>query len=506
MSHHINRILKNSLYLYTRTFLLMAIGLYTSRVVLDVLGIEGFGIYNVVGSIVLILDFISSSLTNSSQRYLNIGLGKGDLKLANEYFSQSVGLHFFLSLGVLILLETVGLWFIKVKLNVPEGRQSAAFWVFQLSVLLAFLKINMICFQSVLIARENMSVYTYISIFEGLAKLAIAFLIGVNTYFDNLICYAFLLVLVQLVIFTVHVIYCYKKYSESRYKWYWNGSLCKEMWGFVGINTFGYLAWAGGVQGINIIINIFLGPLVNAAKGLADTFERLFEQVVNNVFTAVKPRIVQSYANDRTSEMLMLADKATIYIYYLLLIVSLPLFLEMEAILALWLKEVPEYTALFSRMVIIKSYFWMLPIPYNQVAVAKGKIRNIQLYGRLITLLALPLSYLSMLYEKDPLYPLIIVAAMSIFFWLYTVNDVNKQMGIPFFRYFKKVIIPIFRVTICLCLSLTLIHWVMWNGYVRLLMEGVSSVLFGLLFIFALGMPKEDFSYLSMIFIKKIYK
>lgn len=506
MSAQVAKIAKNTLFLYVRMFLLMFIGLYTSRVVLEVLGVEDLGIYNVVGSVVMMLEFVSSSLTNSSQRYLNIGLGKKDMGLTNRYFSQSVGLHFLLSLLIVLLLETVGLWLFNNKLVIPADRREAAFWVYQLSTIAAFIKINQICFQSVIVARESMSVYAYLSIFEGISKLAIVYLIGENTPFDKLAYYGFLLVVIQLVVFLTHMVYCYVKYPESHYKFFWDNALFREMAGFVSVNAFGYISWAIGVQGINVVLNLFFGPTVNAARGLASTAGRFINQFVNNIYLAIKPQIIQSYAKGDTESMVMLAEKSTVYVFYLVLFVSLPILFETSFILQFWLKDVPEYTKLFTELTLIQSYFWMLPIPYSQIATATGRIKNIQLYGRIFTLLALPISYLILLAVKNPYYPIFVIIAMDAFFWLYTIYDVDRQLNIRFSRYVKNVILPILYMAVAMVISLSLAHYMIigMEPVFRFIIEVGISLSLGFIFTFLFGMPRDEMVYLKGVVLKKI--
>jgi O-antigen/teichoic acid export membrane protein len=508
MSSIVNKIAKNTLFLYIRMFLLMFIGLYTSRVVLEVLGVEDLGIYNIVGSVVMMLDFVSSSLTNSSQRYLSIGLGKNDIGLTNRYFSQSVALHFILSIIIVVLLETIGLWMLNNKLVIPSERQNAAFWVYQLSVLVAFVKINQICFQSVIIARESMSVYAYLSIFEGVAKLVTVYLIGHSLAFDKLIYYALLLLLIQIVVFLVHLIYCISKYEESRYKFYWDRHLYKEMLSFVSVNTFGYLSWVIGMEGVNILLNIFFGPTINAARGLASTAGRFINQFINNIYLAIKPQLIQSYAKGEIETMIIMAEKSTTYIFYMVLIVSLPILYEAKPILEFWLKTVPEYTQVFTQLTLIQSFFWMLPIPYNQIATGTGKIKNIQLYGRIFTLLSLPLSYVLLELVKNPYYPIVIIILMDIFFWLYTIYDVDTQLKIKFSRYLTNVILPIAKISIGMIISMSFLNYIFSgvNFPIRFLLEITLNTALGLTLIVLFGIAKEDLSYIKDYIFKKLKK
>ena len=386
MSSKTKLIFKNTIFLYFRTFFLIFIGLYTSRVVLDLLGVEDLGIYNVVASVVLMLEFVSSSLTNASQRYFNIGLGKNDFDLTNKYFSQSVGVHFFISLVVIILLETIGLWLLENKLEIPEDRTFASFWVYQMAIISVILKINQVSFQSLILARENMSLYAYLSVFEGVSKLLIVFLLGFYDY-DRLIFYAFLLLCVELIVFICHVFYCRLKYSESNYKFYFDKSLFREMLSFVGLNIFGSISWSLGVQGINVLLNVFFGPTINGARALASTLGRYINQFINNVFMAIKPQLIKSYANGDSKVMLIMAEKSSVYIFYLVLIFVLPVLFDTKFVLDFWLKEVPPYTVGFAKIILTQSFFWMLAIPYSFITTATGKIKNIQLFTTRLALI-----------------------------------------------------------------------------------------------------------------------
>ncbi|UBM58074.1 hypothetical protein LAG90_14805 [Marinilongibacter aquaticus] len=506
MTHKSGRIVKNTMYLYIRMFLLMFVSLYSSRVLLEVLGVTDLGIYNVVGSVVLMLEFVSSSLTNSSQRYLSIALGRDDLILGRKYFSQSFGIHLLFSLLVVLLLETGGLWLVNNKLTIPVDRIDAVHWVYQFSVLAAFIKINQVCFQSVIVARENMSVYAYLSIFEAIIKLMILYWLLYMPSVDQLVAYAFLILMVQFLVFSFHVIICYLKYNESRYFLFWDKSLSKEMLSFISINVFGSMSWALGVQGINIVLNIFFGPTVNAARGLAATVGRFINQLVNNVYLAIKPQLIKSYAANEVEEMLILAERSTTYIYYLVLLLTVPLLRETEFVLKVWLKEVPEYTVTFARLVILQSYFWMLPIPFSQIATATGDIKNIQLFGRIFTLLSLPISYVILKFVPNPYYPIFIIICMDALYWLYTVYEINKQLDFGLRRYLVNVIRPISRVSFSVFLFSFALYMLGvggnsgWSGF---LLNSTISILVVLVFVFWFGLSSSDIKQLKLIVLAK---
>lgn len=485
--------------------ILIIVGLYTSRILLEILGAEDLGIYSVVASVVLMLEFISSSLINSSQRYISIGLGKNDLELTKRYFSQSVGIHFFLSLIIVILLETVGLWFLNHKLNVPVNRKNAAFWIYQLSIFMAFIKINMICFQSNIISRENMSIYSYLSIFEGVAKLIIVYIIGFDSDIDKLIFYGILLAIVQVIIFLVNLTYCNFNYPESRYTFIWDKKLSKEMFSFASINIFGSFSWAIGVQGINVLLNIFFGPVVNASRGLSSTIGRLITQLVDNVYTAIKPQIIKSYAKGEIKAMITLAEKSTVFIFYMVFIISIPLFLDADFILKIWLKNVPPYTLVYTKLVIIQSLIWMLPIPYSQIATATGKIRNIQMYARIFTLFSLPISYVILHFILNPYYPIIVIILMDCCYWLYTIYTINCQLKINFKRYLSNVIIPIIKVAPGLLIIIIIVSkYINTTGIFHFIIISISSVFVGLFLVYKFGINKDDLIILKQYIIKKI--
>lgn len=502
-----SKIINNTIFLYIRMIILILVGLYTSRVLLEKLGAEDLGIYNVVASVVLMLEFVSSSLVNASQRYISIGIGKNDFELTNKYFSQSTGIHFLLSLIIVLLLETIGLWILNNKLLIPQNRIDAAFWIFQLSVFIAFLKINQICFQSVIISRENMSIYSYLGIFEGIAKLLIVFLLGSTLKYDKLIFYGCLLAIVQVIIFFIYIIYCNVKYKESKYKFIWDKELSKEMLGFASLNIFGSFSWAMGNQGINVVLNMFFGAIVNASRGLASTFGRLINQLVDNVYTVIKPRIIKLYAKGETENMLLLAEKSSVYIFYMVFMLIVPIFLETGFILKLWLHKVPEYTNMYTKLVLVQSLIWMLPIPYSQIATATGKIKKIQMYGRIFTLLSLPISYFVLTQIKNPYYPILIVITMDSCYWLYTISVINEQLNISFSRYINNVLKPIVVVAITLSISVYFVYYfINFNEFFNFMTICLSTVILGFCIIYNIGIGKLEKDMVRSFIIKKLSK
>lgn len=489
-----HRILKNSLFLYFRMFLLMGIGFFTTRKILEALGAEDLGIYNVVGSIILMFDFVSSGLTNSTQRFLNIGLGKNDAKLTNQYFSQSLVVHVALALVLAAILEPVGLWFIHNKLIIPLERMHAAVVVFHLSIISLIVRLVKICFESDVIAREKMSMYAYLGVFEAVAKLGICYAIIHNTSYDSLIYYGALLLLVNAGITLFNIAYCISRFPETRVKLYTERIVFKQLFSFVGVNSFGVISWALGKQGVNVVMNMFFGPAINAAKGIAANIERVAAQFGSNVDVAIRPQITKLYAQDKKDEMISLAMKSTKYVFFVMLIVSTPFLMETKNILAIWLKEVPPYTEIFVQLLLFEEMANALGKAFNNVSLATGKIKVIQVYGRLITLAGLPLSYVLLKIWERPAIPVCCMVFLSLCYSLFIICYMNTLLHFGMLAFMKKVVLPIAVVGFMVfasCYGFKLFVSIdLW--WVSLLVNLCFSVLAVILFVVFLGVEKAD--------------
>ena len=499
-----NRILKNSFFLYIRMFLLMGIGFFTTRKILEALGVNDLGIYNVVGSIIIMFDFVSSGLSNSTQRFINIGLGRNDDKYTNQYFSQSFFLHLAFALITALIIEPIGLWLIYNKLVIPPDRLNAALIVFHLSVISLIIQFVKICFESDIIAREQMSFYAYLSIFEGISKLAICYAIIQNTTFDKLIYYGVLLLCVNTIVALIYIVFCLSKYKETRIKGYFDKQIFKQLTSFISINSFGVISWALGKHGINIVMNMFFGPAINGAKALATQLDRIIAQFGTNLDTAVRPQITKMYAQDKIQEMFLLAMKATKYIYYVMLIIAMPFLFETKNILQLWLGEVPEYTKIFTQIVVFETLFTVFSRPFNDTSLATGKIKNIQIYGRLITLSALPLSYVLLKIDANPIIPVTLVAFLSLIYSLYTVWEMNRHYHFGLKLFFIKSLSPIIIVSaICLGVGFVIQELIIFdNIYISVCAKSGLLMSIALAIILLIGVDTGDRNYL----IKKLQR
>lgn len=391
-SENNKRIAKNTLLLYVRTLFIMLVTLYTSRVVLNTLGVTDYGIYNVVGGVVAMFGFINGSMSSATQRYITFALGKGDKENLQKVFSTALQIHVLIAVLIIILGETVGLWFMYTQMQIPADRMDAAFWVLQCSIVSTAVMIISVPYNADIIAHEKMSAFAYISILEAVLKLAIVFALVLSP-FDRLIFYAFLILAVQLLIRLCYSHYCSRHFEESKYRHVWDKSLFKEMTGFAGWSMFGNLAGVLFGQGLNMLLNVFFGPVVNAARAVSVQVQSAIQQFVGNFQMALNPQITKTYAKGEMDEMHKLMFRSARFSFYLLFFLSLPVLFETNFILTVWLKIVPDNTVVFLRIMICTSLIYTLANPLIIANQAIGKVRKYQIVCGSILLLILPVSY-----------------------------------------------------------------------------------------------------------------
>jgi O-antigen/teichoic acid export membrane protein len=435
------RIIKNTLFLYIRMLFLMFISLYTSRVVLDNLGILDFGIYNIVGGFATMFIFFRSSLANVTQRYLSIELGKHDEKAAKDIFCIHQSVYIIVSILVLVVGEILGTWFIYYKMNIPAERLSAAFWVFQFTLFSLCTTILSVVYEAVIIAREEMKIYSYVGIFEGLTKLGIAMIISVVTY-DKLIVYSFLLVMVAIGIRFFYSIYCKRRYKECVYKWIWNRDKIKECSSMIGWNTMGTLIYTINDQGINILLNLFFGPIINAARGIAFQINQAVNNFGTNFYISVRPQIVKLYATKDFNHLFKLFFSSSKLSVYLLWIICLPLCLSIDTILHLWLKEVPAYTNVFTILILIYSIVDVLNNPIWSLALAIGKLKNYILIGSSVLLFIFPISYVFLKLGSTPQTVFVVSIIIRCAYIYVVLFFIKKEINFSLNSYFYEVLFP----------------------------------------------------------------
>lgn len=475
-----SRIAKNTLLLYFRMILLMVISLFTSRVVLQALGIDDYGIYNVVGGFIVLFSFINGAISSSTSRYITFALGQGDLNRQKEIFATCLVTHIIIALTILVLGETIGLWFVMTKLSIPPERAIAAFWVYQCSIISSVIMIWSVPYNSCIIAHERMSAFAYISLFEATAKLIIV--IGLNLLTtDRLIVYAFLLLIVQIIIRLIYTWYCHQYFPESKTKLIIKKDLIKETLNFAGWNLWGNLAYALFTQGINIILNIFFGPIVNAARGIAVTVQSTVQQFASNFQTALNPQITKSYANNRLAEMHLLICRSSKFTFLLLFCIIVPFFIETEFILKIWLGDVPSYSTQFTKLMLVICIIDAISNPFMTAASATGKVKKYQTILGLILLSIVPVAYVFLSLGFIPESVFWVQIATFIIAFIVRLVIVSPMIKLSITKYINIAIKPCLLVTLTtilvfIILNKTSIHIVLNNGIYRLLIYILITV------------------------------
>ncbi len=370
----------------------MSISIFTSRVVLQALGVDDYGIYNVVGGFVAMFSILSSSMVSASQRFISYEMGKVHPQM-DRLFSGTVSIHLLLAVCVLVVFESFGIWFLNTQLNIASDRYYAANWVFQCSVLTFCINLISVPYNACIIAHEKMNAFAYISIYEALAKLGIVYLLRLSS-FDKLIFYALLMLAVSISLRLLYGVYCTRHFDECRFHFIIDKPLFKDMLSFSGWNFIGSTAGILCTQGINVLINIFFGVALNAARGLAEQVNHAINSFITNFMTAMNPQITKSYAGRDYEYMNKLMFRGAKYATILFFFLSLPIFVKAEYILDLWLVEVPPYAAIFLRLAIIYSLFQSLSNTLYIGMLATGNIKKYQIVMGGLYIVTFPLCYL----------------------------------------------------------------------------------------------------------------
>lgn len=368
------RIAKNTIYLYFRMLLTMGVSLYASRIVLNILGVEDYGIYNIVGGVVVLFSFINNSLTSATQRFLNFELGRGDISETQRVFSMSLTIHICVAIIVALLAETVGLWFLNTQMNIPPERMTAANWVYQFSILTICVSFVQVPYYASVVAYEKMSFFAYVAIIEVILKILIVFLL-VYIDFDKLRLYSVLTFFVSVAVFICYKNYCYIKINISRYRFLWDKVLFSKILSFSGWMFWGAAAGVSSTQGVNILLNIFYGVTVNAAMGISNQVNSAMNQFVSNFQTAFLPQITKLYAIGDIEQLRKLIDRSSRFSFLLLFALACPLMLNMDFVLKLWLKNIPEYSSVFCILILIYSLIEAMSKPVGYVIHATGRVK-----------------------------------------------------------------------------------------------------------------------------------
>ena len=499
------RIAKNTLLLYFRMLLMMFVTLFTSRVVLDKLGVTDYGIYNVVGGVVAMLGFLNSSMSNAVQRYLSFEIGKNNEAVVNRIFNVSLFAHAGIAVFVFVVMEIVGVWYLNTHMNIPAERMDAANWVLQCSIFTTLFTIVQVPYNAIIISKEQMGIYAYISILEVVLKLLVVYMLAIGN-FDKLKLYSVLIMVVTIGIVMIYRFYCTRKYKEAKFKFIKDWNLLKQIVGFASWNMLGELAWVFTGQGVNIILNSFFGPVVNAARGLAEQVNGAVNRFVANFQTAVNPQLIKNYASDQLGEMKTLLFRSTRFSYYLLLALSLPIILKMDFILHLWLKEVPDYTTGFCQLVLVSSLVSTLSNLLSQVARAYGKIRNYQIIVSIFLFLNFPLSYIVLKFGGSPLSTMFVNIGINAMLLFVRLRLTNRMIQMTYGSFIRNVLFPVIIVTaVALVIPLT-IYFMLDNSIISFIIVCLVSFVSVGVSIYTLGMNANERLYILAAISKIITK
>lgn len=502
-SENNKRIAKNTLMLYFRMLVTMIVSLITVRIVLDTLGVVDYGVYNVVGGMVTMFSFLSGTMASASQRFFAFEIGKNNHGQLKKIFSVTMTIYVLLAAIILILSETVGLWFLENKMTIPSERMNAARWVYQLSVLSFIVTIFSIPYNAAVIAHEKMNVYAYVSIIEVVLKLVIVYLLIISPY-DKLIIYAGLIFCTTLITTIIYRVYARRVFPECRYSFYWNTSLFKEILSYSGWNLFGSLSGIMKDQGINILLNIFFGPAVNAARGIAFQVSSMLNKFVQNFMIAVRPQIIKYYAKKEMELLYKLVFQSSKFSFFLLFTLSIPVLLETNFLFSLWLKEVPSYVVLFSRLVILNAVVDSFTSPLGTSVLATGKIKKYQIVTGGTLLLNFPVSYIFLKLGFSPQSTMYIAIVFSLIGVVLRLVILDGLISFPVRKYFKDVILRSILSTVPACIIPWLILLNLEEGFIRFLLVSISSIIFSIITIYSIGLSRYERHFVIQVIKKKL--
>jgi len=489
------RIAKNTLFLYARMLIMMAIALYTSRVILNTLGVVDYGINNVVGGVVAMFGFLNGAMSTSIQRYITFELGRGDMVALKRIFTTSIQISTIIGILIVILSETIGLWFFYNKMVMPAERMDAAFWVLQLSIISTFVAIMSYPYNADIIAHEKMDVFAYISLLEAVLKLLVVYLLVILD-FDKLILLSFMWLCVQLLIRFIYNSYCTHHFEESKLIRVFDRKLIKEMFSFAGWNLWGNLAGVLFSQGLNMLLNMFFGPVVNAARAVAVQVEGAIMQFSSNFQTALNPQITKTYAQNDLQSMHKLIYRSSKYSFMLLLLLSLPVMIEATAILKLWLKIVPEWTEIFFRIIICISIIDAVARPLMVAAAATGDVKVYQSVVGGILLAILPISYVVLKLGGNPASVFIVHLLVCIVAFIVRLYIIRPMIHLSISDYMRRVVLRCLIIAACSVVVPMTLYKLLDNSFLSVCTVCLVSVLSVAVCSFFIGLSINERSFI----------
>lgn len=485
------RIAKNTFLLYFRMLLTIGVSLYTVRVVLAVLGVEDYGIYNVVGGVVTMFSFLSSTMATASQRFFAFDMGRADYIQLRKTFSTTMLIYILIGFLILILAETIGLWFLNYRVVIPNDRLEAANWVYQFAVLSFIMTMFTVPYNALIIAHERMGVFAWVSILEVLLKLLVVYIL-VMFSFDKLKLYAVLTFVVTTLVSYIYRVYCQRNFNESKFFFHWDKNLFFEITSYSGWNLFGAIAGIFNNQGRSIVLNLFFGPIVNAAQAITYQVNSAINQFSINIMTATRPQITKLFANNQFDNMINLVFQSTKFSYFLLFLVAMPIYWEADYIFTLWLNEVPDYVVVFTKLILIISLIDSLSYAVMAAVQATGNIRRYQLVVGLCFMLNLPLTYILFILDYPPHSTFVLGICTAIVCFFLRIIMMKRVIKFSLNKMFKSVIIPV----ILLTFISNVMNYFIFNSksedFTDLLMRLMLFYLSTPLIIYVVGLNKSD--------------
>lgn len=472
-------------------FFTVGVGLYTSRVLLANLGFNDYGLYNVIGGIIAMFGFINNAMTNVTSRYITYYLGEHNYIKLNNIFCTAILIHVFIAIIIFLIGETVGLWYLENKMVIPELRLDAARIIYQLSILSSVLMIVSVPFTSEIIAHEKMSVYAGLSLLDALLKLIIVYVISVIE-FDKLIIYGSLLFAVQVTNFFVYFAYCRLNFKESKFYFHIEKKMLKEMFCFAGWSMAGNFAFLFYTHGINLLLNLFCGPVVNAARGIAVQIEGVMKQFAANVQTAINPQIIKSYSQNDLQRMHSLIISSCKFCFLLIFLISLPLILEIKYVLGIWLVNFPEHTVNFVRLTLIGILLDTLINPLFTANLATGKVKIYQVRLCSLSFGLMPVAYIVIKLTGIPESLFLITLGMHFVGIFIRLFILKKQIHLSITNYVKKVLFCLCKVILIAVPIPMIIHLNFDDGFNRFLFTSVVALIVSAFSIFYLGLTQEE--------------
>lgn len=467
--------------LYIRMLFLMIVNLYTSRVILQALGVEDYGVYNAIAGFIAMFSMVSSAIASAISRFITFVLGQGDKDKLKKVFSTAIIIQLTLATIVVVLVEAVGVWFLNTHMTIPDGREVAANWVLQFALVTFVLNLWSTPYNAALIAHEKMAAFAYIGIFEGVANLIIAFMVMYSP-FDRLIVYGAFICLIALITRMIYNGYCKKHFDECIFKWTFDYNLFKEMFSFAGWNFIGSISGLLRDQGINILFNVFCGPIINAARGLAIQVQTAVFKFSSNFYVAVQPQITKSYASDNVDESHDLVLRSSRFAFLLLTALIVPLITETDFILQLWLKEVPAHTTSFVQIILLCTLIDSLSTPLIYLMLATGNIKRYQIVVGLFNFINFPVAWIILYCGGSPELAQLSIIFFSLGALILRISMLRPLTHFPVRDFMVSTVSRcLFIVTICFIVSLT-ISQKMDNGLSRFILNfSVTELTLGIL-------------------------